>query len=294
MTTEKKTESNRKNAQKSTGPRSAAGKAIVSQNARTHGLLSGSLIVKGESEEEFSELLRLLSEDFQPVGLVEHALVERIAIALWRQRRLVRAESAEVAINQQRFGQEQKEEVGQVLDLESTQCSNMLPPVDGLEKIDVDIDLYYKEMILWISVIVGKDVNRDDSFVPPPEILQSPLFKEYAIDVGLITDTDHFDKPIMIESVVKEKFGSWGVLCQRFIKHLKWHIEQAKVYEVSKLVLQSQGLPGKTDLLARYQTALDNDLYKALKALREAQAWRQAKAVISVKPMLPPGDGGRE
>ena len=106
MSTEKKTASNRNNAQKSTGPKSAAGKAVVSQNARTHGLLSRNLIVNGESQEEFSELLRLLMDEFQPVGLVEHALVERVGVALWRQRRLVRAESAEVNINQQRFGQD--------------------------------------------------------------------------------------------------------------------------------------------------------------------------------------------
>ena len=104
MTSEKKAESNRRNSRKSTGPRSAAGKAVVAGNAIRHGLLSRHLIVAGESQEEFAELLRLLVEEFQPVGLVEHALVERVGIAIWRQRRLVRAESAEVSLNQQRFG----------------------------------------------------------------------------------------------------------------------------------------------------------------------------------------------
>ena len=104
MSTLKKRESNRRNAKKSTGPRSAAGKVVASRNALKHGLLSRHLIVEGESREEFSELLRLLSDEFQPVGLVEHALVERVGIAIWRQRRLVRAESAEVSLNQQRFG----------------------------------------------------------------------------------------------------------------------------------------------------------------------------------------------
>jgi hypothetical protein len=54
--------------------------------------------------------------------------------------------------------------------------------------------------------------------------------------------------------------------------------------------MQSQALPSKTDLLARYQTALDNDLYKALKSLREAQAWRQSKTVITVTPECPGDD----
>jgi hypothetical protein len=31
------------------------------------------------------------------------------------------------------------------------------------------------------------------------------------------------------------------------------------------------------ELMARYQTTLDNQLYKALRALREAQEWRQSQ-----------------
>jgi len=63
-------------------------------------------------------MLRLLVDEFQPVGLVEHALVERVGIALWRQRRLVQAESAEVSLNRKRFGDQQALEVCQILNLE--------------------------------------------------------------------------------------------------------------------------------------------------------------------------------
>ena len=284
MTTEKKTESNRKNARKSTGPRSAAGKAIVSQNARTHGLLSGSLIVKGESGEEFSELLRLLSEDFQPVGLVEHALVERIAISLWRQRRLVRAESAEVAINQQRFGKDQQQEIGKVLNLGYTIRDAIKAPEDRPE--DDFSDEYVAQMKdernLWKSFIEGKFADAVDPFSHLPEDLQKSILHAYEADAG------------QIDAVVKERFGSWAGMFEAQVDHFEFMILEKRIRDVCRLVMQSQALPSKTDLLSRYQTALDNDLYKALKALREAQAWRQAKAVISVKPMLPPGDGGRE
>lgn len=51
--------------------------------------------------------------------------------------------------------------------------------------------------------------------------------------------------------------------------------------------MQSQALPSKPELLARYQTALDNNLYKALKALRESQAWRNSKAVLTATPVNP-------
>lgn len=56
------------------------------------------------------------------------------------------------------------------------------------------------------------------------------------------------------------------------------------------LVVESQTLPTQTDLLTRYQTTLDNDLYKALKALREAQSWRQARAALEASA-VPAGAG---
>jgi hypothetical protein len=44
---------NRSNAQKSTGPRTPEGKAVVSQNAVKHGLLAREVVIKGEDSGEF-------------------------------------------------------------------------------------------------------------------------------------------------------------------------------------------------------------------------------------------------
>jgi hypothetical protein len=276
MSTEKKTESNRKNAQKSTGPKSDAGKAIVSQNARTHGLLCRSLIVEGESHEEFSELLCLLADDFRPVGLVEHALVERVAIALWRQRRLVRAESAEVSINQQRFGSKQTEEIGRVLNLRYDDYHGIQAPEDGSE--DIDIALLKGERKLWKSLVDENVADTDDPLVHMPAKLRRMLLQNLEVEAA------------QMDSVVKEEYGSWADMFEAYVAHYEMLIQQQRIRKVSRLVMQSQALPSKMDLLARYQTALDNDLYKALKALREAQAWRQSKALISAAPILPDGD----
>ena len=280
MSTDKKTESNRNNAQKSTGPKSAAGKAIVSQNARTHGVLSRNLIIEGESQEEFSELLGLLVDEFQPVGLVEHALVERVGIALWRQRRLVRAESAEVSLNQQRFGDQQTEEVGKVLNLGYDVYSKIRAPEDGPDETDVSI--LKDRRLMWESLVDDKITDTDEPFAYLSADVQKNLLKSLAVEAS------------QIDSVVKAKFGSWAKMFQRYVDHYESLIQQQRIREVSRLVMQSQALPTKTDLLARYQTALDNDFYKALKALREAQAWRQAKAIISLTPEYPDGDGGKE
>jgi hypothetical protein len=280
MSTEKKTASNRKNAQKSTGPKSAAGKAVVSQNARTHGVLSRSLIIEGESQEEFSELLGLLVDEFQPVGLVEHALVERVGIALWRQRRLVRAESAEVSLNQQHFGSQQTKEVGKVLNLEFNIVNNIRAPEDGPD--ETDIALLKHESKLWKSLVDEKVADRDDPFAHLPEKMQRSLLEYFDVEAD------------QIDSVVKEDFDSWADVFEVQVEQYESLIQEQRIREVSRLVMQSQALPTKTDLLARYQTALDNDFYKALKALREAQAWRHSKAIISVTPGYPDGDGGGE
>jgi len=55
------------------------------------------------------------------------------------------------------------------------------------------------------------------------------------------------------------------------------------VQAVTELVRAQRAIPlGEArDKLARYQTMLDNGLYKALKALREAQQWRMATIDIA-------------
>ncbi len=53
MATEAQTNANRTNSQKSTGPKTAEGKAAVSQNAFKHGLFVDKAVVKDESQDEY-------------------------------------------------------------------------------------------------------------------------------------------------------------------------------------------------------------------------------------------------
>jgi len=97
MTSIKQTEANRRNAQKSTGPRTATGKAVARMNALNHGLRAVHLLIPGEDEEEFTQLREQLFEQFQPEGPLEAQLVDDILAGLWRKRRLVRAEAGILA-----------------------------------------------------------------------------------------------------------------------------------------------------------------------------------------------------
>ena len=56
MSTEAQVVANRENAQKSTGPKSAEGKAIICLNAFRHGLAGAFMILADEMREDFNEL----------------------------------------------------------------------------------------------------------------------------------------------------------------------------------------------------------------------------------------------
>jgi hypothetical protein len=93
MTSERKVEANRKNALKSTGPKTPEGKDVVSSNALKHGLLSREILIPGEDEAALQELGERLRTELQPVGELEDLLVERVIASTWRLRRLARVEA---------------------------------------------------------------------------------------------------------------------------------------------------------------------------------------------------------
>ncbi len=92
---------NRANAKKSTGAITQLGKSKVSQNAITHGLFAKQLVLMDENPLEYQSLLDELQRSLQPVGILEQSLIERIAISLWRQKRLVKAEAAYLTLEHQ-------------------------------------------------------------------------------------------------------------------------------------------------------------------------------------------------
>src|ERR1700704_1891841 len=94
MATEKQTAANRLNAQKSTGPKTPEGRAAVRLNGVKHGITAETLVLKGESEADFTALLDSYEAEHDPATPTEEALVQQLAMATWRLRRLYHAEAA--------------------------------------------------------------------------------------------------------------------------------------------------------------------------------------------------------
>ena len=103
--TEKQLAANRRNALKSTGPRTPQGKAVSRWNALKHGVLAKAIIPGPledyESRAEFDALLAALVDDLVPASPLEEMLVERIATCYWRLGRILRAEGAAIVTRQE-------------------------------------------------------------------------------------------------------------------------------------------------------------------------------------------------
>jgi hypothetical protein len=94
ITSERRNAANRANARRSTGPKTPGGKAVVRLNPLRHGLLARDVVLPGEDTDAFEELWNRVRADLSPMGPIEELLADRVVNALWRLRRLARAETA--------------------------------------------------------------------------------------------------------------------------------------------------------------------------------------------------------
>ena len=85
--------SSRESGRLSKGPITPEGKAISSQNALRHGLLSRAVVLETESQENFHELVTQHVESFHPQNQTEMGYIEDMAASSWRQRRLLAVET---------------------------------------------------------------------------------------------------------------------------------------------------------------------------------------------------------
>jgi len=108
-------------ANKATGPRTEQGKQRASRNSTKHGIFSELIVLKDESRTEYDRLVARLWEALQPEGALEEFLAQKLATNIWRQRRLLLAESAEIRRNmefaewdQRNRDQKEAEQIGNV------------------------------------------------------------------------------------------------------------------------------------------------------------------------------------
>ncbi len=87
MATNAQIAANQANAQHSTGPRTAEGKARVAANPLQHGFRSASVLIPGEDPAEFDALRAAIEDEYRPEGHEQTRCVEEMAAAWWRLQR---------------------------------------------------------------------------------------------------------------------------------------------------------------------------------------------------------------
>lgn len=87
MTSARQFEANRRNSQKSTGPKTERGKRHSRRNAFRHGLCAETVIEILEDVEDYKAFEAIITVDYDPHTAVERELVLRLASLLWRIRR---------------------------------------------------------------------------------------------------------------------------------------------------------------------------------------------------------------
>lgn len=85
---------NRANAQKSTGPRTADGRAVSRLNAVRHGLTAEQIVLTDESAGDFDAFRAALIDELDVGSALEAGLADDVAALMWRLKRCHRIEPA--------------------------------------------------------------------------------------------------------------------------------------------------------------------------------------------------------
>ncbi len=161
-TSPRKIEANRQNACKSTGPRSPRGKARSSRNAVKHGLLAGRIVLADHPDEdprEFAALLDGLLGDYQPRGMIEKMMVERLAVSFWRLRRAYRFEAEAISqANQPGIASQMLEQFGMPT---SEQFEKVLPDIKDLDKLVRYESMIDRELLRTLAHLERRQRSRE-------------------------------------------------------------------------------------------------------------------------------------
>ena len=124
---------NRRNAERSTGPRTASGKARSRRNALKHGLTGAGVAVPDEDSSAIQERFEAFEADLKPKDSVGQFVVHRAAMLSVRLERCVRHESAELTRDMLRA--EQAEADDRAEDVARAVASMADDPAEAVRKL---------------------------------------------------------------------------------------------------------------------------------------------------------------
>lgn len=291
VSSKKQAAANRRNASKSTGPRTPEGKARVGKNAIEHGLLAQLKVLPGlERPEDWERHLEQTVADLMPQGYLERTFAERVAHVLWRLRRAARyeGEAASAAIenaerqlardelgwHEARIREHSPVEEAQVRVQLARRRLSVLERLGELPEEDAIPDG------AWIAKAAGAAIDVD---LLGPE---RPVIQGYPDGVSL--EMVHWATWLvrnMLVAIAQAGQSTFEDLLGLVTANARERLAEAERAKHTVAVMLDQYrrrsiLPGEpeADKIRRYEAHLERALYKALHELQRLQAARDGGA----------------
>lgn len=268
----RKIEANRRNALRSTGPKTPRGKAFSRRNAIKHGLSARhtpDFEVLKENPDAYNDLLNAFWAQYQPVGRAEEVEVERITLCHWRLKRAARFEDAANLVAQRNFENAQRvqEGINDCIERDKKEEGVILELQNAEKEIEAtgEISNETKQRIFALEPWVEKLLWGYDQVCR--ERIEDLCLSERFATVSLQTRS-----LILAQSTVR-----------RTIIFLE-ESRQRKWTEALKVGVEQHSIPNSEalDRLLRYETATERSLTRALDRLESLQRRRRGQ------PLLPP------
>jgi hypothetical protein len=189
MASEAQRAANRRNAEKSTGPKTEAGKAVVAGSALKHGLTADKVVCFDERWEDFMASHAALRDALDPQDAFEEQLVERIALCAWRLRRASRVEAEMINAFLDPKPRIHDTFMATVFDLAS-------PDMTALSRYEVALD---NAMRRALTTLERRQARRQGEAVPAPIEVNVTGFDALG-DAARVDDSKNYQtKPIFPE-----------------------------------------------------------------------------------------------
>jgi hypothetical protein len=203
------------------------------------------------------------------VGTLELVLVEKIAAVIWKQKRLAEANSASVQLATRPENYKVRDLIGKALGGENVSLDDLLP---------LNEDDYVQ--ITWCNNITSEyeDLTAEDLAGEDMTVLskKAPLIYKQFCDEA---QEEEVSPAEYIKSLTKDLMG-WVVELKHWCnQELKKYETREKTQPILQLVQRKETAHMGLELMNRYQTASDNELYRAMDALRKQQEWRQKNSI---------------
>jgi hypothetical protein len=308
----RKIAANRKNALRSTGPKTEEGKNKVRLNSLRHGLLSREVVIeKGDCKEnraEYDALLESLVAERQPVGMIEEMLVDRIASCYWRLRRAIRCEVGGLGEQLDTVWLREEKRRGVLFSLDIRPLINdeggnvnvLLESSKGVELLIEQLEQAHDELGSQGFLSEGLDHWFED-FVGEKVAGLRSIYSDFVDIVDSNSDqTDETTESPAGLAEINEARQKLLAAIDDGLKQLRGLLPS--ILEREKLEAESRiatlYLPPKElgERILRYETTIERELYRAIILLEQIQRQRQSSKHVALQAVevLPDVDDSRQ